>query len=145
MPDYARLRDHVSHRVTFDYDNGARIVGYIGQTRPPSGPVQSVTLSAALLYSPAGQLVAQRPELSLVPNLLVGTQQDGDRVTLEFDSGARIVGTRRDTPLASSGFMTLEQATVHDSSGRAIERHDELVVAPRTLVGTRVTEGPLGQ
>ncbi|MBI5479134.1 MAG: hypothetical protein HY906_09770 [Deltaproteobacteria bacterium] len=145
MPDYARLREYVSHRVTFDYENGARIVGYVGQTRPPSGPVQTVMVSAALLYSPAGKLVGQRPELSLVPNLLVTAQKDSGRMVLEFDSGARIVGTPADDPLGASGFLTLRGAAIHDSNGRVIERHDELVVVPRTLLSCRVTEGPLGQ
>jgi hypothetical protein len=27
MPNYNKLRELVSHRVTFDYDTGARIVG----------------------------------------------------------------------------------------------------------------------
>jgi hypothetical protein len=145
MPDYARLREYVSHRVTFDFENGARIVGYVGQTRPPAGPVQTLMVSAALLYSPGGKLVAQLPELSLVPNLLVAVHQDGGRMTLEFDSGARVVGTPRDDALGAAGFVTLRGAAIHDSNGRVIERHDELVVVPRTLLSYRVTEGPLGQ
>jgi hypothetical protein len=145
MPDYARLREYVSHRVTFDYESGARVVGYVGQTRPPSGPVQTVMVSAALLYSPAGKLVGQRSELSLVPNMLVATQQDGGRMVLEFDSGARIVGTPRDDVLGAVGFLTLQGVAIHDDNGRVIERHAELVVVPRTLLSYRVTEGPLGQ
>ncbi len=144
MPDYARLREYVSHRVTFDYENGARVVGYVGLTRPPTGPVQTVMVSAAALYAPDGKLVAQRPELSLVPNLLVATQKDGARLVLEYDSGAKIAGTARDDALAAAGFQTLEQAAIHDSNGRVIERHAELPVVPRTLVAYRIDEGPLG-
>jgi hypothetical protein len=145
MPDYARLRDYVSHRVTFDYENGSRIVGTVGQTRPASGPVQTVMVSAALLYSPGGKLVGQRPELSLVPNLLVAAQRDAGRMVLDFDSGARIVGTPQDEPSSAAGFLTLRDAAIHDNNGRVIERHGELVVVPRTLVSARITEGPLGQ
>ena len=145
MPDYARLREFVSHRVTFDYENGARIVGYVGMTKPPTGPVQTVMLSAAHLYSRDGKLVGERSELSLVPNLLVSAQQDGGRMVLEFDSGARVAGTTRDDALGAAGFLTLQGAAIHDSNGRVIERHDELVVVPKTLLSYRVTEGPLGQ
>ena len=145
MHDYARLRELVSHRVTFDYENGARIIGYVGQTRPPTGPVQAVMLSTAQLYSPAGKLVGQHAEMSLVPNMLVAMQQDDGRVVLEFDSGAKVVGTKRDDALGAAGFLTLRGAAIHDSIGRVIERHDELVVVPRTLLSCRVTEGPLGQ
>jgi len=49
MPDYAKLREMVSHRVAFEYDTGARIVGYLAQCRPGSGPVQLVKLARAEL------------------------------------------------------------------------------------------------
>jgi hypothetical protein len=143
MTDYARLRELVSHRVTFDYENGARIVGYLGFTRPASGPVQSVRISAAQLYAPDGKLAGQQPEMSLVPNLLVASQKESDRMTLEFDSGAKVVGAPRDG--AAAGFQRLQGVSIHDSTGRVMERFDELWVVPSTLVATRVTEGPLGQ
>src|SRR5512135_1805357 len=96
MPDYARLREYVSHRVTFDFENGVKVVGYIGQTRPPQGPVQTVMLSAVLIYSPDGKLVRQLDEATLVPNLLVSVQKEDGRLALDFDTGARLVGTPRD-------------------------------------------------
>jgi hypothetical protein len=143
MPDYARLREFVSHRVTFDFENGAKIVGYVGATRPPLGPVQTVLLSAALFYAPSGKLVGRLDETTLVPNLLVSFQKDGGRVTLEFDTGARVVGTL-DEEDPTAGFMTLKGVAIHDSNGRVMERHEELNVVPRTLISCRVTEGPLG-
>jgi|WetSurMetagenome_2_1015567.scaffolds.fasta_scaffold1244587_1 hypothetical protein len=144
MPDYARLREYVSHRVAFDYENGVKVVGYVGQTRPPLGPVQTVMLSAALLYAPDGKLVRRLEQTSLVPNLLVNVQKDGSRMTLDFDTGARIVGSPRDDELAAAGFVTLEGVAIHDSNGRVLERHGELPVVPRTLVRYRLDEGPLG-
>jgi len=144
MPDYARLREFVSHRVAFDYENGVKVVGYVGQTRPPLGPVQTLMLSAALLYAPDGKLVRRLDETSLVPNMLVNVQKDGGRMTLDFDTGARIVGTPRDDELAAAGFVTLEDVAIHDANGRVIERHQQLPVVARTLVSYRIDEGPLG-
>jgi len=38
MPNYGRLKELVSHRVTFEYDTGARIVGYIAACKPGTEP-----------------------------------------------------------------------------------------------------------
>ena len=70
MPDYKKLRDLVSHRVTFDYDTGARVVGYIAACKPPSGAVQVVVLSRVDILDGAGRLIELHEELSMVPNLL---------------------------------------------------------------------------
>ena len=43
--DYRKLREMVSHRVTFEFDSGAKVVGYIGSCVPATGPVQMVMLS----------------------------------------------------------------------------------------------------
>ena len=45
MPNYDKLRELVSHRVTFDYDTGAKIVGYVAATKPATGPVQVLVMS----------------------------------------------------------------------------------------------------
>src|SRR5437879_306183 len=29
MPDYKKLRDMISHRVTLEYDTGAKVIGYL--------------------------------------------------------------------------------------------------------------------
>ena len=42
--DYKKLRDMVSHRVTFEYDSGSKVVGYVGSCLPASGPVQMLVL-----------------------------------------------------------------------------------------------------
>ena len=72
MPDYKKLRDMVSHRVTFEYDTGAKIVGYVASCAPPSGPVQFVVLSKVQVIDAANAVVAKYDELPLVPNNLIG-------------------------------------------------------------------------
>ena len=72
MPDYKKLRDMVSHRVTFEYDTGAKIVGYIASCAPASGPVQFVVLSKVQVIDAANAVVAKYDELPLVPNNLIG-------------------------------------------------------------------------
>ncbi len=145
MPDYARLREYVSHRVAFDFENGVKIVGYVGQTRPPLGPVQTVLLSGVLIYSPDGKLVRQLDEATLVPNMLVSLHRDGGRMALDFDTGARMVGTPREKDeLAPAGLVTLDDVAIHDSNGRVIDRHEWLPVVPKTMTAYRIAEGPLG-
>lgn len=72
MLDYKKLRDMVSHRATFDFDTGAKIVGYIGSCWPAQGPVQLVVLGKVQLVDGAGNVVARYDELPLVPNNLLG-------------------------------------------------------------------------
>lgn len=72
MPDYKKLRDMVSHRVTFEYDTGAKVVGYIASCAPASGPVQFVVLSKVQVIDAANAVVAKYDELPLVPNNLIG-------------------------------------------------------------------------
>jgi len=72
MPQYAKLRDYVSHRLTFDYDSGARIVGYVTACKPPSGPVQLINLTRVEIHDATGRVLETHETLSLVPNVLVG-------------------------------------------------------------------------
>ena len=72
MPDYTRLRQMVSHRVRFDYDTGAKIVGYISACKPASGPVELVVLSKAEVFDHEGELLERHEAFSLVPNALIG-------------------------------------------------------------------------
>ena len=71
MADYGKLRDMISHRITFDYDTGARVVGYVAACKPPSGTVQVVVLSRAEILDASGRVIEQHDQLSVVPNLLV--------------------------------------------------------------------------
>ena len=72
MPDYKKLRDMVSHRVTFDFDTGAKIAGYVASCAPASGPVQFVVLSKVQVSDAAGSVIARYDELPIVPNNLIG-------------------------------------------------------------------------
>jgi hypothetical protein len=72
MPDYNKLREMVSHRTTFEFDTGAKVVGYIGSCAPAHGPVQLVVLSKVQLLDAANNIVAQYAELPLIPNNLIG-------------------------------------------------------------------------
>jgi hypothetical protein len=72
MPNYAKLHELVSHRVTFDYDTGARIVGYIAACKPGSGPVQLVQMSRVDIYDDKGRLLEHHEEFSFVPNVMTG-------------------------------------------------------------------------
>jgi recombinational DNA repair protein RecT len=71
MPDYSKLRNMVSHRVSFDYDSGARIVGYLAACKPADGPVQCVVMTKVDILDAKGQLLEHHPEFSFVPNVLV--------------------------------------------------------------------------
>lgn len=71
MANYSKLRDFVSHRVTFEYDTGAKVVGYLAACKPPTGPVQVVILSRADILDANGRVLEHHDEMSLVPNLMV--------------------------------------------------------------------------
>ena len=70
MSDYAKLRDLVSHRVTFDYDTGAKIVGYVAACKPWTGPVEVVVLSHVDIIDSNNKIIEHHDELSLVPNVM---------------------------------------------------------------------------
>ena len=72
MPNYAKLRDLISHRVTFEYDTGAKIVGYVAACKPPTGPVQVIVMSQADILDVHGRVIEHHDEFSFVPNLLTG-------------------------------------------------------------------------
>jgi hypothetical protein len=71
MPDYASIRDMVSHRVTFEFDSGAKIVGYLAACAPTEGPVEYAVLSKAQILDSKDRVVARFDELPVVPNSLV--------------------------------------------------------------------------
>lgn len=71
MPDYSKLRDMVSHRITFEYDSGAKITGYLASCAPATGPVQMVVLTKVHLLDATNGVMARYDELPLVPNSLL--------------------------------------------------------------------------
>ena len=74
MPDYKKIRDMVSHRVTFEYDTGAKIIGYVASVAPTQGPVQYAVLSKVQVLDSSSKVVARFEELPVVPNNLVGVK-----------------------------------------------------------------------
>jgi hypothetical protein len=76
MPNYAKLREEISHRLTFEYDTGARIVGYVAGCRPASGPVQLVNLSHVEIRSAEGEVLETHDALSICPNVLTGFSRE---------------------------------------------------------------------
>jgi hypothetical protein len=76
MPDYSKLHDLVSHRVNFEFDTGARIVGYLASCQPSSGAVQFAVVKKVELIDASGKTVQRLDELTLCPNVLVGVRMD---------------------------------------------------------------------
>lgn len=76
MPNYAKLHDLISHRVTLEYDTGARIVGYLAMCQPSSAPVQFCKLTHAQLINSDGDIVEEHDELTLCPNTITGFRLD---------------------------------------------------------------------
>lgn len=76
MPDYSKLHELVSHRVTIEYDTGARIVGYLAACQPGSGQVQFATLTSVELLDRDGAVVDKLDELTVCPNVLTGFHLD---------------------------------------------------------------------
>jgi hypothetical protein len=74
MPDYSKLRQMVSHRVTFEFDTGARIVGYLAACKPASGPVQVVNMTRTDILDATGRVLEHHAEFSFIPNALVGVR-----------------------------------------------------------------------
>jgi hypothetical protein len=74
MPDYAKLRSMVSHRVVFEFDTGARIVGYVSACKPAHGQVQVVNMTKTDLLDSTGRVLEHHEAFSFVPNALVGVR-----------------------------------------------------------------------
>jgi hypothetical protein len=72
MPQYQKLRDYVSHRLTLDFDTGARIVGYVTAAKPATGQVQLLNMTRVDILDATGRVIEHHEELTIVPNALVG-------------------------------------------------------------------------
>ena len=73
--DYKKLRDMVSHRVTFEFDSGVEGRRVRSPScMPASGPVQMLVLSKVQVLDGAKNVIAKYDELPLVPNNLIGFQ-----------------------------------------------------------------------
>jgi hypothetical protein len=76
MPNYAKLHELLSHRVTIEYDTGARVTGYLASCQPSSGPVEFCVLSEVKLIDSRGRVVRETDELTLCPNMLTSIALD---------------------------------------------------------------------
>ena len=76
MPNYSKLHDLISHRVTIEYDTGARITGYLASCQPSSGPVEFAVLSEAKLIDSRGRIVREIGEITVCSNVLVSVALD---------------------------------------------------------------------
>lgn len=70
MPNYAKLHDLISHRITIEYDTGAKITGYLASCQPSSGSVEFVVLSEAKLVDSKGRVVREAGEIVVCPNVV---------------------------------------------------------------------------
>jgi hypothetical protein len=70
MPNYSKLHDLISHRVTIEYDTGARVTGYLASCQPSSGPVEFVVISEAKLIDSRGRILREVGELTMCPNVV---------------------------------------------------------------------------
>jgi hypothetical protein len=71
MPDPTAIRDMISHRVTFEFDTGAKIVGTVAACAPASGPVQYAVLSKVQILDAKDVVIARFDELPVVPSSVV--------------------------------------------------------------------------
>ena len=76
MPNYSKLHDLISHRVTIEYDTGARITGYLASCQPSSGPVEFAVLSEAKLIDSKGRVLREQGELTVCLNLVTSIMLD---------------------------------------------------------------------
>lgn len=76
MPNYSKLHDLVSHRVTIEYDTGARITGYLASCQPSSGPVEFIVLQDAKLIDSRGRVLREPPELTICANIMTSIALD---------------------------------------------------------------------
>jgi hypothetical protein len=73
MPRYEKLREElVSHRITLDFDTGARVVGYIESAKPATGPVQLIHMTNVDILDSTGRVLEHFDKYVVVPNVLVG-------------------------------------------------------------------------
>jgi hypothetical protein len=76
MPNYSKLHDLISHRVTIEYDTGARVTGYLASCQPSQGAVEFVVLSEAKLIDSHGRVVRETGELTMCANIMTAISLD---------------------------------------------------------------------
>lgn len=69
------LRDLVSHRVTFDFENGCHVTGYVATVRPAQGEVLTMALTRVEISDEHGNIIESHREMTVVPAVLVSYRQ----------------------------------------------------------------------
>jgi hypothetical protein len=64
------LRDLVSHRVTFDFESGIHLTGYVATVRPADGPVVSMSLTRVELTNDKGDVIERHREMVVIPSVM---------------------------------------------------------------------------
>lgn len=64
------LRDLVSHRVTFDFENGYHLTGYVATVRPPEGEVVTMALTRVEISNDSGEVIERHREMVIIPSVL---------------------------------------------------------------------------
>lgn len=72
MTSVEKIRDMVSHRVVFGYEDGTTITGYVSACRPAAGLVRTLSLTRVEITDPEGNVIEKHRELVVVPSVLVG-------------------------------------------------------------------------
>ena len=67
---FDKLRDTVSHRMTFSYENGTSVTGYVAACRPAEGHVQVMVISRAEIIDSNGTIIENHKEMLIVPSVL---------------------------------------------------------------------------
>jgi hypothetical protein len=81
------------------------------------------------------------PDYSRIRKLL------SHRIVIEYDTGARIVGTLA-TCRPNEGdvqLVILSHASLQDASGKVMEHHETMTVCPNMVTGLHLEEGPSGR
>jgi hypothetical protein len=76
MPNYSKLHDLTSHRVTIEYDTGARVTGTVESCLPASGPVEFVVMSNARMIDSSGTVQREAKQLYVCANLVTSIALD---------------------------------------------------------------------
>jgi hypothetical protein len=70
MSSSQSLRDLVSHRVTFEFENGLHLTGYVATVRPQTGDVLTMALTRVEIADAKGEVIERHRELVIVPSVL---------------------------------------------------------------------------
>ena len=82
-----------------------------------------------------------------MPNYAKLRELVGKTVTIQYDTGAKVVGRIEDCKPDQGPvqLLHLAGATVHGSSGAVLEQHNRLTVCPNAQTRFDLEEGPSGR